>query len=67
MAHTIVPPVNVEAMEMRVGPPEGDLERIVEIHDRAVIANQQPTTDHGADASQKDAQLVGNWGCGRHR
>jgi hypothetical protein len=40
MAHAIVFPVNVEAVQLRVGPTEGKLECIVEIGDRAVTPNQ---------------------------
>jgi hypothetical protein len=55
VAHAIVFPVNVEAVQMGVGPTEGNLECIVEIGDRAVTANQQSPPDDGTDASQKNA------------
>lgn len=48
----IVPPVNVEAMQVFILPAHGDLEDGVELGDGRVSAHQQPAPDERRDAAQ---------------
>jgi|SRR6266851_7189490 len=45
-------------MEMLAAPPEGYLQRSVEVGNAAVTSNEQAAPDQRADAAQDDAQLV---------
>ncbi len=54
----IVPPVDSEAVEVEVGPAEGDLDRVMEIGECGVGAHQEPPPDHGADVPDPDVDLV---------
>jgi transposase-like protein len=56
--------VNHEAMQMRLAPAEGDLQRSVQVGNGAVASNEQASPDQRADAAQDDAQLVTDgFGC----
>ena len=67
VAHAIVLAVNMEAVQMGIGPPQGELERVVEIRDCAVAA-PQPAPDQGADPPQHHAELIRDrHGRGRRR
>ncbi len=46
-ADAIVASVDAEAVELGVGPAEGDLEDMMEGGQRAVAADQEPPPDHG--------------------
>jgi hypothetical protein len=54
----VIPGVDAEAMEVGVGPAEGDLERVMELGQGAVGAHQEPPPDHGADLPDPDVELV---------
>jgi hypothetical protein len=49
---------NVEVMQVLVAPVEEDLEHEMELCQRGVASDQEPTPDERTDASQDDAQLV---------
>lgn len=58
MADAIILSINVKLIELRIGPAKRDLEHIVKIGNRAIVANQQPTPDHRTDLAQPYVNLV---------
>jgi hypothetical protein len=48
--------VDVEAVEVGVGPAEGNLEGVMEVGERTVAADQEPPPDHGADVADPDME-----------
>ena len=50
--------VNDKAVEMGVGPAEGDLEHGVEVGDRGITTDEQPAPDGGADLEQSGVELI---------
>jgi hypothetical protein len=50
--------VNDKAVEMGVGPAEGDLEHGVEVGDRGIITDEQPAPDRRAALDQSDVELI---------
>ena len=50
--------VDLEAIEVDIVPPEGDLEDIVQAGEGGVGANEEAAPDQGADPPQYDPQLV---------
>ena len=57
-AEAIVAAVDAEAVEVGVGPAEGDLDGRMEIGQGAVAADQEPPPDHGANLADPDMELV---------
>ena len=58
VADAVVLPVGVKLIEMRIGLAKRDLERVMEICNRAIAANQQPVPDHRTDLAQPYVDLV---------
>jgi hypothetical protein len=58
MWHSIVLAVNMEAVQMGIAPPHGELNGIVEIGDRLIAPQQNAPPDHRAHAPQHDLELV---------
>src|SRR6266498_3624883 len=57
--------VDDEAVQMGVGPAEGDLDAGVQLGDGRRIGHQQPAPDQRADSVEPDAELVASSGVGR--
>ena len=58
MGHAVLPAVDDEAVQVLVASAQGELEGDVEIGDAAVAADKEPAPDQGADATQRNAELV---------
>lgn len=58
--------MGAEAVEVGVGPGEGDLDGGMEVGEGVVAADQEPSPDHGADRADPDVELV-DLGCGLMR
>jgi hypothetical protein len=50
--------MDAEAMEVGVGPAEGDPDGAVEGSERAVAADQEPPPDHGADPADPEMEQI---------
>jgi hypothetical protein len=63
----VVLAVDVEVVQMLATPREGDLQDVVEMHERRVAMDEETAPDEWTDASQDDAQLIdgGQWRSGR--
>src|ERR1700681_3333215 len=66
MPDAALTPMNDEAVQVLIAPPQRSLQGGVEIGDRTVAANVQAAPDQRADPAQDDAQLVhhrlgGSW------
>jgi hypothetical protein len=57
-ANALVAAVDAEAVEVGVGPAEGDLEGVMEGCQRAVATDQEPPPDHGADLADPDMEQI---------
>jgi hypothetical protein len=60
LADAVIPPVNVEPMEMGIRPAKRNLERVVKIGERAIAAQQQPARNHRANLADPDVDSVGS-------
>lgn len=57
-ADAVVLAVNVKPVEVRVGPVKGNLQRVMEVGDRAIGTDQQTPPDEWAHLSNPDMDLV---------
>jgi len=58
VGHAVLPAVDDKSVQVLVAPAEGELEGGVEVGDRAVAADKEPSPDQWADATQDPAELV---------